>query len=329
VRRRVQGEDLNMRVIIKAMILLNILFISITAYAAQQIIIVPPYNVVVYDAYINKLYLNQPTNKRLEYFSAAFLGQPYMNGALGEGKNGEFDQNPLYRFDAFDCMTYVSTVLALLNANDLQEFKKMIEKINYQDGLVSYQNRNHFTNIDWNKNNERLGLTKDITMTIHNQSNQSVAKIINVYINKKGWYAKKTLASIKLLLPVTSQKQQQLLERLRGLKAEVFNQESHVPYVPLTILFNKQGQPNQFIFDQIPSDSIIEIVRFNWSVRPNFGTELDISHLGFAVRTQDGLMYREASSIKNKVVDIPLVDYLRDYLGSTTVRGINIQLVLL
>ena len=318
-----------MRPIINIIIALNVLFLSLTAYAGDQIQIIPPYNTLSYDAYLNKLYANQPENKRLEYFSAAFLGQPYKIDALGEGKEGEFDQDPLYRVDAFDCMTYVSTVLALVNAHNLPEFQQMIKKINYQDGVVSYQNRNHFTNIDWNANNEKQGFIKDITGTIHNQQNQSVAKMINVYINKKKWYEKKTLSSIKLLSPITSLEQQQLLEKLRGLKANVSNQESHVPYVPLTALFDKQGVPNEFIFAQIPSGSIIEIVRFNWSVRPNFGTELDISHLGFAVRTEKGLMYREASSIKNKVVDIPLETYLRDYLDSPTVRGINIQMILL
>jgi hypothetical protein len=318
-----------MRVILKSIVIFTIIFMPMVTLATEQMNIIPPYNVAVYDATIQKLYTNQPANKRLEYFSAAFLGQRYLNGALGEGAEGEFDQSPLYRSDAFDCMTYVSTVLALVNANTVPEFKEMIKKINYQNGLVLYQNRNHFTSIEWNPNNEKHGLIKDITMDIHDQNNQSVAKMISVYINKKAWYDNKTLSSIKLLSPITPAKQQQLLQRLRGLSREMSNQDSHLPYVPLTVLFNKQGQANQFIFDQIPSDSIIEIVRFNWDAKPHLGTKLDVSHLGFAVRTSQGLVYREASQIKNKVIDIPLAEYLQGYLNTPTVKGINIQLVVL
>ncbi|MCD6045290.1 MAG: Protein of uncharacterized function [Gammaproteobacteria bacterium] len=314
-----------MRVILKTIVIFTIILMPIAVFAALQMNIIPPYTVAVYDATIQKLYANQPKNKRLEYFSAAFLGEPYLNGALGEGVEGEFDQSPLYRSDAFDCMTYVSTVLALLHAHNAQEFKEMIKKINYQSGFVSYQNRNHFTSIDWNPNNEKQGFIKDITMGLHDQNNQSVAQINSTYINKKAWYAQKTLASIKLLSPITPEKQQQLLLRLQGLSREMSNQYSHLAYVPLTVLFNKQGQPNVFVFDQIPSGSIIEIVRSNWK---KDGTDLDVSHLGFALRTKDGLVYREASSIENKVIDIPLAEYLRGYLNTPTVEGINIQLVL-
>lgn len=314
-----------MRAIFKSIVIFSILFMSITVFAAVRINIVPPYNVAAYDSVIENLYAHQPSNNRLEYFSAAFLGQRYLNGALGEGGNGEFDQSPLYRTDAFDCLTYVSTVLALLNGNDLQTFQTMIKKISYQSGLVFYQNRNHFMSIDWNPNDKKQGLIKDITTTIHNQNNQSVAKIESTYINKKDWYDKKTLSSIKLLSPLPTEKQQQLLQRLRSLSAEVSNQKAHLPYVPLPILFDKQGRPNQFVFDQIPSGSIIEIVRSNLKTE---GTELDVSHLGFAFRTKEGLIFREASLIKKKVIDIPLEDYLRGYLNPPTIKGINIQLVL-
>lgn len=305
------------------------MLMSTVVFAAdERITIIPSYNVAAYDADIAKLYANQPANKRFEYFSAAFLGQRYLNGALGEGLEGEFDQSPSYRSDAFDCLTYASTVLALLNANTVAEFKEMIQKINYQNGLVAYQNRNHFTSIEWNPNNQKQGLIQDITMNIHDQDNQPVAKMLSVYINKKAWYEQKTLSSIKLLAPISSEKQQQLLQQLRGFSKEMSNQDSHLLYIPKTVLFDKQGQPDQFIFDQIPSGSIVEIVRVNWSGEPPAGINLDVSHLGFAVRTSQGLIYREASQIKRKVIDVPLAEYLRGYLNTSTVKGINIQLVL-
>ena len=40
----------------------------------------------------------------------SFLGAPYMNSPLGEDVAP--DSDPLIRFDAFDCTTFVETVLA-------------------------------------------------------------------------------------------------------------------------------------------------------------------------------------------------------------------------
>ncbi len=87
---------------------------------------------------------------RITYISKQFLGKPYALGALGEGSQGYFDQAPLYRTDAFDCETYVDTVLALAFADNLSTFKQYIQKIRYRDGHIAFVDRNHFTCLDWN-----------------------------------------------------------------------------------------------------------------------------------------------------------------------------------
>src|ERR1035437_2644460 len=48
----------------------------------------------------------------LNQVSAALLGKPYQLGPLGEGKFGAEDPDPLYRLDAFDCTTFIETVMA-------------------------------------------------------------------------------------------------------------------------------------------------------------------------------------------------------------------------
>ena len=303
---------------------------SLLLWAAQSITLIPAYSMADFDTEIQKLYAHQPHNlsERLNYFSAAFLGKKYEKGALGEGSEALFDQNPEYRTDAFDCMTYVNTVLALLNANNLTEFQQKMRKINYQNSEILYQNRYHFTSIDWNPNNQKQGFIQDITDTIRERNNEPVAKIMSVYINKKEWYRKKTLADIKLLFPLTPKEEQSRLTAFRDLSEESINQESHVLYIPLNVLFNKQGQPNLFIFDQIPSGSILEIVRKDWNIKSYLGTDLDVSHMGFAIKTRKGLVYREASSIENKVIDVFLINYLFQYVNSSEVAGINVQQVL-
>src|SRR5438045_3981745 len=79
---------------------------------------------------------------RLERISAQFLGTAYLLGPLGEGTQGYYDQSPLFRFDAFDCQTFVETVLALAISNDAATFKKLINEIRYRKGVVAFENRN-------------------------------------------------------------------------------------------------------------------------------------------------------------------------------------------
>lgn len=308
-----------------------VLFLQCAWVHAETVTMIPRYDTLAYDNAITALYQAQPKKplvERIHYFSQAFLGQPYVGGALGEGPTGRFDKSPLYRTDGFDCMTYVSTVLALVNAQDLQAFKNIIKKVRYDHAKVVYRHRNHFTSVDWNVNNHEQGFIEDITEGMHDEHYHPIAQIATANINKKAWYENKPLSTIKLFSPITASKQGILLNKLHAQANYVDNQESHLPYIPLSALFDTQGEPNAFIFNQIPSGAIVEIVRPNWDLTAAIGTHLNVSHLGFAIRTDDGLMYREASLTEHKIIDIPLADYLKPYLNSSTVKGINLQRVL-
>ena len=76
-----------------------------------------------------------------------YLGVRYLNNPLGEGAAPDTD--PLVRFDAFDCTTFVETALA--NG----DMDKLI-KIRYKNGKVDFINRNHFIETDWLPNNSDL-----------------------------------------------------------------------------------------------------------------------------------------------------------------------------
>ncbi len=273
---------------------------------------------------------NMPTSdmsSRITDISKRFLGRPYLLGALGEGAKGQYDQSPLYRLDAFDCETYVDTVLALALASDAQAFNQCIHQVRYRDGHVTFTERNHFTCLDWNKNNQRQGFLKDITTTLLNEQKQPVAKIATALINKPAWYQHFDLSHIRVKnINATEQ-----AKRLAALKAEGSKLKivlSSIPYIPLTALFDGSGKANGYLFKQIPNAAIIEIVRPNWDLHKQIGTNLNVSHLGFAIWDKGILMFREASTIEGHiVVDTPLVDYLHDMQKSPTVKGINIQVV--
>lgn len=294
--------------------------------ASRQITVIPQYNIKNYDNMINKIYQDPNShslqlNIRLLNDSQYFLGKPYILGSLGEGPDAQFDKNPLYRHDGFDCETFVDTVLALVESNNLQQFQNNINKIRYFDGMPTYISRNHFTDVDWNLANQRNDYIVDVTKQIFPHE----YKLAKAYIDRPNWFRNLSANNIKLFKEISSDESQQLLDKLHAQGDKVKGIASELPYVPLSVLFNANGEPNKEMFAKIPDDSIIEVVRPNWDLAKQIGTNLNISHLGFAIRINGVLMYREASSLDNKVIDIPLEKYLSEYLQSPTIKGIHIE----
>lgn len=263
---------------------------------------------------------------RLDYVSNHLLGKSYVLGALGEGAQGKFDQFPLYRTDVFDCETFVDTVLAIALADKLNTFQQCIRKIRYDGGNVNFIHRNHFTCLDWNTNNQNAGYIQDITNTVLDEKQHRVAIIANANIDKPAWYQHFTVDNIRIHHADFNEKSKQLIT----LKQEGQRLEKAIattPYIPLRVLFNHEGQPNMTLFKQIPNASIIEIVRPNWDLTKEIGTHLNISHLGFVFWKKNKLIFRQASSLYGRTIDVPLIEYLHSALNSPTIRGINLHKV--
>ncbi len=290
----------------------------------DSITIVTPYNMNDLDQQVAELLLKPELSllidlqQRLFVASELFLECPYQNAPLGEGVFGVFDQNPPYRFDVFDCLTYVNTVLALAFSDDVKDFTENMRRVNYLNGDHTYFNRHHFMNIDWNVHNAALGIIEDVTELIGN----GICKIAVADIDKANWFAHKTNADIKLLKKLDANDQNGLLEKLQKGGGVFEVQRSELPYIPIECLLGGEGQS---LLNRIPGMAIIEIVRPNWQLKEEIGTNLNVSHLGFAVRKKGQLYFRNASLIHKKVVDELMTDYLERYLDSPTVRGVNIQ----
>ena len=94
-----------------------------------------------------------------------YLGARYLGDPLGEGAG--YDPDPVIRFDAFDCVTFVETAMARGNADKLTA-------IRYDGGRVDFAARNHFIETDWLRHNagrvenisRRFGPTATRTVTI-------------------------------------------------------------------------------------------------------------------------------------------------------------------
>ena len=103
-------------------------------------------------------------------FSRTYVGTRYLNDPLGEEKLP--DKDPLIRFDAFDCTTFVETVLAGGDVDKLTD-------IRYKNGEVDFLNRNHFIETDWLQNNSDL---------VENISNAyGKVSVRTVTIDKQNW----------------------------------------------------------------------------------------------------------------------------------------------
>lgn len=263
---------------------------------------------------------------RLAVASKVLLGKPYQLNALGEGEQGLYDKFPLYRLDAFDCETFVDTVMALALGANPQVFKQCINQIRYRKGQPNFLLRNHFASLDWNINNQRKGFLKDITNTITNQKGQPVADTAKALISKPGWYQQMKSERIRIQ-GLSDEEQLKRLDTLKNKGKQLETVQAIIPYIPLSILFNDKGQAQQLFFDQIPNGAIIEIIRPDWNLKEKIGTNLNVSHLGFAFWEHGRLLFREASSTHHQTIDVLLVDYLRNALKSPTIKGINIQVV--
>jgi len=320
-------------ILISISLTLSLLSHHMVLAAKPQVILIPQYHTQNYDSDIRQLYQIIPSQHntsvatRIDSISQRFLGKPYFLGSLGEGPQGKFDQSPLYRTDKFDCVTYVSTVLTLAHADNLPQFKHLIQKIRYQNGQARYIQRNHFMSVDWNKYNAYQGYVRDITYKFTDKQGKPVALIAKTTINKPSWIQHRSTRDIKLLHKVSEKKAQQLLANLRAQAKLVQQEESVMLYIPLNKLFHANGKPNWHLFKQIPTGSIIEIVRPNWDIQKILGTRMNVSHLGFAIRKPQGLIFRVASSLQHKIIDIPLWKYLKAYRDSPSIKGINVQLV--
>jgi hypothetical protein len=249
---------------------------------------------------------------RLDEVTSKYFAKPYLSYPLGEGPLARFDQGPRFRFDGFDCTTFVETMSAAALSRNLKDFEILMDKIRYQDSFVAFQTRNHFTDLDWIPNNIQAGIITDITKRLFG----SRTKTATALIEKDIWYANLTTDRIKN----SQESQQVLLDELRKLGQLYLPKEASVPYVSIRDLTSEPA-----LLDKIPSGSIINIVRPNWNLRPFIGTNMNISHQGFAIRKRTGVLYfRHASTELHLVTEEPMADYLNRMLNVKSIGGLNI-----
>lgn len=100
------------------------------------------------------------TEARLDEASGFFLDHGYAQDPLGGGPG----LKEVFRasLGAFDCVTYMESVLALAASSNADEFVTHLREIRYRNGKVDWFERNHYMSA-WLANNKRLGTLADLT----------------------------------------------------------------------------------------------------------------------------------------------------------------------
>lgn len=293
--------------------------------------------------------------ERVDRASAALLDLPFAWYALGEGPAGEFDQNPLYTFDKFDCQSWVETVMALSVSDNFQQFEQNMRDVRYQGGVVSFQTRNHFPHLDWIKNNTAAGFLTDVTPEVAGSLPLSVSSFS---VSRRDWYRK--LKQERVNLPAQSAEgRKQALDRLRELGSSAADEQESVSYIPLedvivpkkiardprfsgmklsplvlTEPLDRKKDPdpgdyllNQTLLERIPVPALIQIIKPAWDKRQESGILLNVSHRAILLRRDGELYVRQMSLIFRRSVERRLADDLFRRLRYPAVKGINLYVL--
>jgi hypothetical protein len=105
----------------------------------------------------------RPIGLRVETISRRFLGVPYLDNPLGGSMLSH--ESLTASLDAFDCVTYVESILALALASRPEDFPDNLRCIRYRDGNVDWRARNHYMTT-WIRNNVRSGFVRNLTQGV-------------------------------------------------------------------------------------------------------------------------------------------------------------------
>jgi cell wall-associated NlpC family hydrolase len=210
-----------------------------------------------------------PIAARLEAITTPLLGVPYLLDPLGEGQAPDLD--PLARYDAFDCQTFVEEALALALAADPADAGRIRVSLRYGDGPIDYDHRRHFMELQWIPGNLAAGWIRQTT------GDYGAVRALTVHADDQVWATWSGRAKLKLsdaALP-------------RG--------AATLDVLPLADAI--------VAAPRIRPGSVVMIAH-----EPRAGVPLLVTHLGLVM---PGGRFRHASSTSKVVRDQDLADYLR------------------
>ncbi len=219
-----------------------------------------------------------PGGARAVAATQPLLGAPYLASPLGEGEGP--DPDPRFRLDAFDCMTFVETAVALGSAATLAEGARALDDVRYA-GTPSLAGRNHEVLSQWIPSNVTKGWIAEVGVAVAGDRARRETKAFS----KDSWAAVRAAGRAIPGLP-----------RARlptGVFAVDVVAAEDVPAVA----------------DRVPEGAIAFVVRVD---QPERATR--ITHAGLVVRGPRGeVRVRHATSSKGiaRVIEEPIARFVR------------------
>lgn len=257
---------------------------------------------------------------RMEAFSKLFLGLPYGDGGpLGEGPEARYDQDPLYRFDTFDCTTFVETMVSLALSQDVAKFESQMNEIRYENSEVDYLKRKHFPEMQWIPLNVQNGLLAEITRDVAPVNTLSVARAV---ISFGGWLRSLKISDLRLPFANEIEKIARVAE-LHDEASRYRDELNELDYIPLSVFLTSPQ-----LLSAIPHGSVVNFVRPNWDLTQTAGTHMNISHQGLLFWKKGVLVLRHAGTSGDRTVaELPFIDYLKKFENHPTLKGVHFMKV--
>jgi len=227
--------------------------------------------------------------KRIELIGEQFLGRPY--GIANDPH------------EKFVCTTFVESVLAMAMATSskYESYLSNLRQIYYPDDRIGMVYYNHFPDRDWIPNLIAKKIATDITKDVL-AGELTAPMVATAKVDRLSWYKKTHTDFVESFVENFPSEQPS---------------DVSIPYVPLTAL-------NDEVLKRIPHGAIVHVVRPNWQLAEAIGSNLNISHVGFAVWKNGELMFMHASAGTMKVTIENFEAYLKKFLQSPTIKGFNV-----
>ncbi len=229
---------------------------------------------------------------RIEGASSALLGTKYRLSPLGEAQGR--DPDPRFRLDAFDCTTYIETVLAFALASSPREVESLLDGLRYENGTVDFALRHHLPESQWIPALQEKGLLRDVTQEIGGKEAQS----LTIVLNRDRWEERR---------------------RARGLQLSaerIPEGEFEVPFLPI-------ARAVEFL--EVAEDALVlNVVR-----ELEDGSPIVVTHqaLFFPRSQSQDARVRHASSVHGRVVEMSLSRFVTGQAMARKwpVVGLNVQ----
>lgn len=228
---------------------------------------------------------DKSTGELAKEVGESFLGLPYVAQTLEVGD----EEALVVNLRGMDCTTYVENVVAFSKFRQsenqvFEDYTNWLRKIRYREGVLNgYASRLHYFS-DWIEDNERKGILKNITQEI---GGKPLRKQLDFMSTHRSSYP-------RLKDDLTYQQIKEVEGNLKG---------RDLYYIPKEEIVKVESQ--------IKDGDIIAITTVIGG--------LDITHVGFAVKKEDGRVYLMHASLSGSVIvsDIPLADYMKKFKRNT------------